>query len=212
RYERFDEENVRAIFTELEFRTLASRIFKEPSAKKPSINAPAQMDLFGAPSAPVVTIVHESEESDSATTLEVGPPPVLDTIWANVHNYHKIKGQEKVQELVDFLQLQTEVCFDTETTDLDPMKAELVGLSFSYITGEAFYIPVTPDQQETQAVLEILRPFFENEAILKIGQNVKYDILVLKNYGIEVKGKIYDTMLAHYLIDPDGKHGMDWLA
>src|SRR5690606_6344024 len=160
----------------------------------------------------VVTIVHESEESDSATTLEVGPPPVLDTIWANVHNYHKIKGQEKVQELVDFLQLQTEVCFDTETTDLDPMKAELVGLSFSYITGEAFYIPVTPDQQETQAVLEILGPFFENEAILKIGQNVKYDILVLKNYGIEVKGKIYDTMLAHYLIDPDGKHGMDWLA
>ena len=213
RYEGFNEEKVRAIFTELEFRTLAARIFKEPGSKKAAINAPAQMDLFGAPvAAAVVTIVHETEQDEPDTTLELGPPPVLDTIWANVHNYHKIKGAEQVRELVEYLQMQSEVCFDTETTHLDPMKAELVGLSFSYVTGEAYYIPVTENQKDTQVILEILRPFFENEAILKIGQNIKYDMLVLKNYGIEVKGKIYDTMLAHYLIDPDGKHGMDWLA
>ncbi len=214
KYEGFDEEKVRAIFTELEFRTLAARVFKEQGTKKAAINAPAQMDLFGgsAPAQTLVTIVHETGQDEPDSTMELGPPPVLDSIWTNVHNYHKIKGAVQIQELVDYLQLQTEVCFDTETTDLDPMKAELVGLSFSYICGEAFYLPVPEDQQETQAVLEILRPFFENEAILKIGQNIKYDILVLKNYGIEVKGKIYDTMLAHYLIDPDGKHGMDWLA
>ena len=213
RYEGFNEEKVRAIFTELEFRTLAARIFKEPGSKKAAINAPAQMDLFGAPvAAALVTVVHEAEQDQPDTTLELGPPPVLDTIWANVHNYHKIKGAEQVRELVEYLQMQSEVCFDTETTHLDPMKAELVGLSFSYVTGEAYYIPVTENQKDTQVILEILRPFFENEAILKIGQNIKYDMLVLKNYGIEVKGKIYDTMLAHYLIDPDGKHGMDWLA
>lgn len=212
RYEGFDEEKVRAIFTELEFRTLAARVFKDPSAKKASINTPAQMDLFGSPPAPAVSIAIENPGNETEPILEVGPPPVLDTIWSNVHNYHKIKGKEQVTELLDYLQRQDEVCFDTETTDLDAMKAELVGLSFSYIPGEGYYIPVGPDQEQTQEILEILRPFFENESILKIGQNVKYDMLVLKNYGMEVKGKIYDTMLAHYLIDPDGKHGMDWLA
>lgn len=212
RYDGFDEEKLRAIFTELEFRTLAARIFKEPSSKKAAISAPAQMDLFGAPAAPLATVSLEREEGEPESTLEVGPPPILDTIWANVHNYHKIKGKDEVAELVTYLQLQKEVCFDTETTDLDAMKAELVGLSFSYVVGEAYYIPVYEDQNQTQEILEILRPFFENEAILKIGQNVKYDMLVLKNYGIEVKGTLYDTMLAHYLIEPEGKHSMDWLA
>jgi DNA polymerase-1 len=92
------------------------------------------------------------------------------------------------------------------------MKAELVGISFAYVPGEAYYIPVSADRRETQEILEILRPVFENEAITKIGQNVKYDMLVLKNYGIAIKGTLYDTMLAHYLIEPEGKHSMDWLA
>jgi DNA polymerase I len=210
KYDGIDEEKLRALFSELEFRTLASRIFKEPSAKKVSISTPTQMDLFGVPVSnyPVST----SGEEEEAGTLEVGPPPALDTIWSNVHNYHKIKGLAEIADLVEFLQLQKEICFDTETTDLDAMKAELVGLSFSYIPGEAYYIPVSENQKETQEILEILRPVFENEAITKIGQNVKYDMLVLKNYGIEVKGKLYDTMLAHYLIEPEGRHSMDWLA
>lgn len=209
RYEGFDEEKLRAIFTELEFRTLASRIFKDSSGKKAAIAAPAQMDLFGAP-APAPTHVEEEESSEEEVTIST--PVILDTIHSNVHNYHKIKGKVAVQELVDYLLLQKEICFDTETTDLDAMKAELVGLSFSYIESEAYYIPVSSDQAETQEILELLRPVLENESILKIGQNVKYDMLVLKNYGIEVKGTLYDTMLAHYLIEPEGKHGMDWLA
>ncbi len=211
RYDGIDEEKLRALFSELEFRTLAARIFKEPSAKKATISAPTQMDLFGASAAPTPAEAG-SEEEGEAGTLEVAPPPVLDTIWSNVHNYHKIKGKAEVAELVEYLQLQKEICFDTETTDLDAMKAELVGLSFSYVPGEAYYIPVSADQKETQEILEILRPVFENESITKIGQNVKYDMLVLKNYGIEVKGTLYDTMLAHYLIEPEGKHSMDWLA
>lgn len=209
RYEGFDEEKLRAIFSELEFRTLASRIFKDSSGKKAAIAAPAQMDLFGAvQAAPSVS----SEVEISEEEIAISSPGVLDTIHTNVHNYHKIKGKEAVQELVDYLLLQKEICFDTETTDLDAMKAELVGLSFAYIEGEAYYIPVPASQKETQEILELLRPVFKNESILKIGQNVKYDMLVLKNYGIEVKGTLYDTMLAHYLIEPEGKHGMDWLA
>lgn len=209
RYEGFDEEKLRAIFSELEFRTLASRIFKDSSGKKAAIAAPAQMDLFGAvQAAPSVS----SEVEISEEEIAISSPGVLDTIHTNVHNYHKIKGKEAVQELVDYLLFQKEICFDTETTDLDAMKAELVGLSFAYIEGEAYYIPVPASQKETREILELLRPVFENESILKIGQNVKYDMLVLKNYGIEVKGTLYDTMLAHYLIEPEGKHGMDWLA
>lgn len=206
RYEGFDEEKLRAIFTELEFRTLASRIFKDSPGKKAAIAAPAQMDLFApAPASPF------SEEEGIEEELPT-VPTVFETIHGNVHHYHKIKGKVAVEELVSYLKLQDEICFDTETTDLDAMKAELVGLSFAYVPGEAYYIPVTSDLQETQEILEVLRPIFENESILKIGQNVKYDMLVLKNYGIEVKGTLYDTMLAHYLIEPEGKHGMDWLA
>jgi DNA polymerase I len=212
RYDGIDEEKLRAIFTELEFRTLAARIFKEPSAKKATLKAPAQMDLFGSPSAASSPVVSGTDDDEESEPLELGPPPVLDTIWSNVHNYHKVKGKTEVKELVEYLLLQKEICFDTETTALDAMQAELVGLSFSYIPGEAYYIPVSENQTETQEILELLRPVLENESITKIGQNVKYDMLVLKNYGINVKGILYDTMLAHYLIEPEGKHSMDWLA
>ena len=213
RYAGVDEEKLRAIFSELEFRTLAARLFKEGPAKKAAAAtqapAPAQMDLFGAP-APQPTIQFDEGEDEEAISLAA--PVVLDTIHSNAHNYHKIKGKAAIEELIGYLLLQKEICFDTETTDLDAMRAELVGLSFAYLEGEAYYIPVGPDPKETQEVLEMLRPVFENESILKIGQNIKYDLLVLKNYGIEIKGTLYDTLLAHYLIEPEGKHGMDWLA
>jgi DNA polymerase-1 len=211
RYDGMDEEKLRAIFSELEFRTLAARLFKEGPAKKAAAAppAPSQMDLFGAP-APQSTIQFEEGEDEEAISLAA--PVVLDTIHSNAHNYHKIKGKAAIEELIGYLLLQKEICFDTETTDLDAMRAELVGLSFAYLEGEAYYIPVGPDPKETQGVLELLRPVFENESILKIGQNIKYDLLVLKNYGIEIKGTLYDTLLAHYLIEPEGKHGMDWLA
>ncbi len=212
RYDGIDEEKLRAIFTELEFRTLAARIFKEPSAKKSQSGCTCSDGFIWSCHASPAVVTASSQESTEEELPEVGPPPVLDTIWSNVHNYHKVKGKKEVTELVEYLLLQKEICFDTETTALDAMQAELVGLSFSYLPGEAYYIPVSENQTETQEILEILRPVFENEAITKIGQNVKYDMLVLKNYGIEIKGTLYDTMLAHYLIEPEGKHSMDWLA
>jgi DNA polymerase I len=208
RYDGFDDEKLRSIFSELEFRTLASRIFKDAPGKKAALSTPTQMDIFGSAPAPAKA----SEEEITEEEITVSAPAVLDTIHTNVHNYHKIKGKEAVKELVDYLKLQNEICFDTETTDLDAMKAELVGLSFAYLEGEAYYVPVTSERNGTLEILELLRPILESESIVKIGQNLKYDMLVLKNYGIEIKGTLYDTMLAHYLIEPEGKHGMDWLA
>lgn len=208
KYEGIDEEKLRSIFSELEFKTLASRVFKDAD-KKAGIKQNDQLGLFGdAPAA-----------SDSSTTLQfeeesVNPaePVVMETIDTKVHNYHKIRSVEEINELVEFLQLQSEFCFDTETTSLNAMEAELVGISFSYRIGEAYYIPCPADREETLKILALLKPVFENESILKIGQNIKYDLLILKNYEVDVKGVVYDTMLAHYLIDPDGRHSMDWLA
>lgn len=207
RYDGFDEEKLKAIFTELEFRTLSNRIFKS-EGKKAVIQKNEQLGLFGeAPSATSAPEIEFEEE-----TVNTSAPVVPQTIDSNRHNYHKVKGPDAIKELMEYLMIQKAVCFDTETTSVNAMEAELVGLSFAYLTGEAYYIPCPADSQETQEILELLRPFFEDESILKIGQNIKYDLLVLKNYHIDVKGVLYDTMLAHYLIEPEGKHGMDWLA
>lgn len=209
RYDGFDEEKLRAIFTELEFRTLSKRVFKE-EGKKAVIQQNEQLGLFG--DSGISNSSASTEIQFEEDTVNTSAPLIPETIDSNFHHYHKIKGKEAVKELLGYLLLQKEVCFDTETTSLNAMEAELVGLSFAYLSGEAYYIPCPEDQKETGEILEILKPFFENESILKIGQNIKYDLLVLKNYGIEVKGALYDTMLAHYLIEPEGKHGMDVLA
>lgn len=208
RYDGFDEEKLRAIFTELEFRTLSNRIFKD-EGKKAVIQKNEQLGLFGeSPASTQSTSAPQFEEE----SVETAAPVVPDTIHSHMHQYHKVKGEDAIEELLDFLLVQKSVCFDTETTSLNAMDAEIVGLSFAYLSGEAYYIPCPADQSETQKILDQLRPFFENEAILKVGQNIKYDLLILKNYGIEVKGDLYDTMLAHYLIEPEGKHSMDFLA
>lgn len=203
-----DEQKLRALFTELEFRTLASRVFKE-AGKKTTVQKPEQLGLFGAPAPDTVSVANASFEEES---VNPAPEPVYDTIHSHAHQYHKIKGKEAIQELTNYLLMQNEVCFDTETTSLNAMEAKLVGISFAYIAGEAYYIPCPEDRADTEEILEILRPLFENPTIVKIGQNIKYDLLILKNYGIEIKGSLYDTMLAHYLIEPEGKHAMDWLA
>src|SRR5690606_27621601 len=103
-------------------------------------------------------------------------------------------------------------CFDTETTGIDPLTSDLVGLSFAYIEGEAFYVPISGKREEAQRQVEIFRPFFENAEIEKVGQNLKYDILTLRRYGILVKGRLFDTMIAHYLLNPELRHGMDYMA
>ncbi|MEN9656407.1 MAG: polymerase, partial [Bacteroidota bacterium] len=128
------------------------------------------------------------------------------------HSYQIIQGDLGIKLLLQNLQNQKSVCFDTETTGLDALHAELVGISFSYEKGKGFYIPFPENQTEAQTLIEKLIPFFENENIEKIGQNLKYDLKVLSNYGITVKGRLFDTMIAHYLINPDMRHNMDILS
>ncbi|EAZ81706.1 DNA polymerase I [Algoriphagus machipongonensis] len=208
KYDGFNEETLKTIFAELEFRTLASRIFKDGKTKKAAIKGNDQLGLFGDSKATTSTPTIEFEEE----TVNAAPIPEHKNILTTAHQYHKIAGPEAIEELVSYLMLQDQLCFDTETTSVNAMEAELVGISFAYLSGEAYYIPCPADRAETDQILEQLKPVFQNEKILKIGQNIKYDLLILKNYDVEVKGKLYDTMLAHYLIEPEGKHSMDWLA
>jgi DNA polymerase I len=203
RYDGPDEEKLKTIFAELEFRTLTQRVFGE-KMKKPQARVSEQLGLFSG--------MDQQKEESIVEEVPIPDPVLHDSILTTAHDYHKVDGEASIKELISFLILQSEFCFDTETTSLNPNEAELVGLSFSYVVGEAFYIPFPSDQKKAREKLEFFREVFENESISKIGQNVKYDILVLKNYGMEVKGKLYDTMLAHYLIEPEGKHSMDWLA
>ncbi|WP_416867661.1 MAG: DNA polymerase I [Imperialibacter sp.] len=192
-----DEEKLKGIFNELEFRTLAKRIFGEPKKQETG----SQMDLFGAP-APVIS--NESFEDEE--------PAEKKTAFTEVHDYHLIDTPELRKSLLKYLLLQKEVCFDTETTNIDSFEAELVGISFAYVVGEAYYIPVPKKYEDAKKIAEEFREVFESESITKIGQNIKYDMTVLKKYGVEVAGPLFDTMLAHYLVDPDTRHNMDVLA
>jgi DNA polymerase-1 len=156
-----------------------------------------QFDLFG----------FSDEESG-----EIKPSSHYATLENTEHFYQSIQGDLPVKLLLQNLINQTSVCFDTETTGIDALNAELVGMSFSYEKGKAFYVPFPENQEETQVLVDKFKPFFENESIEKIGQNVKYDLKILSHYGIEIKGKLFDTMIAHYLINPDMRHNMDVLS
>ena len=134
------------------------------------------------------------------------------TLKDTEHFYQLVEGDMAVKFLMQNLLKQTSVCFDTETTGIDPLTAELVGMSFSWEKGKGFYVPFPENQTEAQTLVNKFIPFFEAEGIEKIGQNLKYDLKVLANYNIEVKGKIFDTMIAHYLINPDMRHNMDILS
>lgn len=134
------------------------------------------------------------------------------TIHNTPHSYTTIEGDVAIAELIKELQQQSEICFDTETTGIDANNVELVGMSFSFTPGVAWYVPAPKDQEETRKLLEAFKPLFDNDKITWIGQNLKYDLLVMKWYGIQPKGPIFDTMLAHYVIEPEGKRGMDILS
>ena len=190
-----DEQELRKIFEELEFRTLADKFLNKTQKKVK--NAPIQLDLFGDFS----TEGTEEEKNSSFESLKT----------VN-HDYQLVEKQEDIKNLCDFL-LTTEVLsLDTETTSTSPMEAELVGLSFSVREKQAFYVPIPAEREEAQKIVEIFRPVYENEKILKVGQNIKYDLQVLANYGIELKGQLWDTMIAHYLIQPELRHNMDFMA
>jgi DNA polymerase-1 len=195
------------LFAELEFRTLGKRVFGEGFTVGSNDNGGGQTDLFG----------QAVETEESKAKVFVAPPslfeqPSPNTILDVKPVYQLVDTQEKRQELLDLLLKQESISFDTETTGTDANLAELVGLSFCIQPGTGYYIPVPADQQETQKIVDEFRPVLENENIAKTGQNIKYDILVLKWYGVHIKGRLFDTMLAHYLIDPDTRHNMDILS
>jgi len=194
------------LFTELEFRTLGRRVFgDEFSVTTARFQEGTQTDLFGN---------QTGEAIQYTNTLEEEPVEKLPakTIENTEHDYQLVDTAEQRSELIKLLLAEKRISFDTETTGTDANMAELVGLSFSIKPGTGYYIPVSSVREEAQVIIDEFRVVLENEDIEKIGQNTKYDILVLKWYGVQVKGKLFDTMLAHYLIDPDTRHGMDVLS
>ena len=210
-----DADKVNALFDELEFRTLRHRVLGDDpfsattsTTKAAPKGKPGQLDLFGAPGNPDIAAFENSTSSNQTAPV----PVVYRTIATASHDYQTVDTPELMASLASYLGQQDEFCFDTETTALDALQAELVGIAFAYQAGEAFYVPVPPEREQAQAIVEIFRPVFENEKITKIGQNLKYDMLVLKNYDLEVRGPLADTMLAHYLLEPEQRHGMDRLA
>lgn len=219
-----DRDVLSALLDELEFRTLRKRLLGEEAADVKPVNsttAPTstdkkgQLSLFGENASATENtgqqkspISVDSEPLFSAGELSSQRRTVANTL----HRYHLVDTPELRQSLAHYLSLQEAFCFDTETNSLDAIDAELVGMSFAYQKGEAFYVTVPSDREEAQKVVEDFRAVLEDEKIEKIAQNLKYDLLVLQNYGIEIRGPIYDTMLAHYLIEPEKRHNMDVLA
>lgn len=191
-----DEEELRKILQELEFRTLLERIFKEKPKETPAAT-PGQGDLFGF-------FTPETTSEPEKTNLA--------TLHTLNYNYQLVDNEEKLSQLLQNIVTQSVLSLDTETTSTDPIRAELVGMSFSYAENQAFYVPVPTDRSEAQKIVDRFRPVFENREIMKVGQNIKYDMLVLANYGVQLQGPLFDTMVAHYVLQPELRHNMDYLA
>lgn len=203
-----DFEQTHALFDELEFRQMRTQFDKlfgngnananttsSSNTTNPKSTASDQLDMFGS----------ASEESTVVTSN-------YQTLANTPHHYQVVQGNLALDLLVQQLLQQTEVCFDTETTSLETLEASLVGLAFSYEKGKGFYVPCPDNREATISILEKLKPFFNSTSILKIGQNLKYDTKVLQQYGTTVQAPMFDTMIAHYLINPDMRHNMDVLA
>lgn len=210
----WNKEALKEIFSELEFRTLGKRLLGEevaaPSGTKSVIEKEIpqgiQTDLFG-------NIIETQKVEESKVPPTEGFGEAADKNINNTpHQYEAIEDDAAIKKLVAALDKHTEICFDTETTGIDANEAELVGLSFSVTPGEAFYVPCPADQDKTKDILALFKPLFSDAGKTWVGQNTKYDMLVLKWYGIELAGNIFDTMLAHYVIEPDGKRSMDLLS
>ena len=201
-----NKEALTELFTELEFRTLARRVLGEETGGTAPLkvtNKGGQLSLFGGEQAPAESA--EGQPGEEATTFR-------QTIASTPHHYHVVKDKPTMESLAAFLALQDEFTFDTETDSLESYHTNIVGLSFAYLPREAFFIPFPPDFEQARAILNIFKPVLENPAITKVGQNLKFDINVLSRYGIQVAGPIFDTMLAHYILEPDQRHNMDVMA
>jgi DNA polymerase I len=241
RLKAWNKPDLNEIFTALEFKSMGKRILGDefsgtgvyippegiqtdlfgnvvkppPGKKKPGVR-PTELEKLEEASTRLEAAVERGGDSPEGSEEEAPPEApsiaVGKTIHNTSHNYMAVVGEEAIKALVATLLPQKEICFDTETTGIDPNDVELVGMSFSRQPGEAWYVPCPPDQEATRNILEAFRPLFDSPSVTWIGQNLKYDWLVLKWYDIEPKGALFDTMLAHYVVDPEGKRSMDLLS
>ena len=233
----FDEEELKAkepdvpalmaLFEELEFKAFAKRFLEDYKTKQSALDGPStgsgtsqslrgtkqSMEMTEGSQQPNLFSSNETfdlfHQGDNSGLLEFSDKDSARTVS---HDYKLVESDADIKALTDLLSKQTQFVFDTETTNIDVYSAELVGLSFAIKAHEAWYLPMPADRDECQKRLELLRPLFEDENIMKIGQNLKYDISMLAQYGIKVKGRLFDTMLAHYLLEPEQRHNMDYLA
>ena len=190
-----DETKLRAIFEELEFKTLINKFLNKSEVKPKTDNN--QLDLFAE------NTTNESDEPKNAK---------FESIKTTQHEYKLVENEEELRQLCDFFITKEFVSIDTETTSTDAISAELVGLSFSVEEKKAFYVSVPANYEEALKIVQIFKPLYESDKIMKIGQNIKYDYEVLTRYGVTLKGKMFDTMIAHYLIQPELHHNMDYMA
>jgi len=190
-----DETKLTSLFNELEFRSLASKFLKKSESVQKPVNG--QLDLFA-------NFTTEDSRTQNFANFE--------TLKTTSHDYKLVDNEEDMRSLCDFFMTKQILSLDTETTSTNPIEAELVGLSFAVEESKAFYVPMPENREEAQRVVEIFRLVYEEETILKVGQNIKYDLEVLANYGVELKGRMFDTMIAHYLIQPELRHNMDYMA
>ena len=233
----FDEEELKAkepdvpalmaLFEELEFKTFAKRFLEDYKTKQSALDGPStgsgtsqslrgtkqSMEMTEGSQQPNLFSSNETfdlfHQGDNSGILEFSDKDSAKTM---PHDYKLVETEADIQALAELLSKENQFVFDTETTNIDVYSAELVGLSFAIKAHEAWYLPMPADRDECQKRLELLRPLFEDESIMKIGQNLKYDISMLAQYGIKVKGRLFDTMLAHYLLEPEQRHNMDYLA
>lgn len=190
-----DYEKLSAILQELEFKSFADKILNKSEKSQKKKNQ--QLDIFAE-------FQGESTEDYKNESFE--------SLKTTVHDYKLVDNQDEMRRLCDFFITKEILSLDTETTSTNAIEAELVGLSFSVEEHEAFYVPVPSEREEAEKVVAIFKPIYENERILKVGQNIKYDIEVLRHYGVEVRGRLFDTMIAHYLLQPELRHNMDYMA
>ena len=190
-----DEKELEKIFTELEFKTLANKFIKKSKQEQNLFNS--ELDIFTEYSN------ETQEESNNGS---------FDSIKTITHTYELVDSEDRIKELCDFFLTYKILSLDTETTSTNAIDAELVGLSFSTEESKAFYVPVPENKHEAQKIVDIFKEVYENPSILKIGQNIKYDITVLRKYGVEMKGELFDCMIAHYLLQPELRHNMDYMA
>lgn len=190
-----DEPKLASLFEELEFKSLTNKILKKPKISQKHANS--QLSLF------------DEFAPDGA---EVPKFSSFESLKTTPHKYHLVDNQEEMVRIVDFFRTVEILSLDTETTSTVAIDAELVGLSFATVPHEAYYVPIPADRAEAQKIVELFRPVYESTSILKVGQNLKYDLEVLRNYGIHLQGPMFDTMIAHYLIQPELRHNMDYMA